>query len=407
MLHRRSFASPLVLVLRLGFRLGLALGLALALALGPAGCGDDGAGTVEPDRSVEQPGPYAVGVRVVGLGALGGDRALPVAMFYPAPPPAAPEAGLTIEQLAPAEHRAEYRALLTAAPAGCPADHLPASLDAAVLPGPFPLVMLSHCHECTSFSNATIAIHLASHGFVVASVEHTGNTLWNQLADDGLPLDESTLAVREADIRLVLDGALAGGAGVPATAIDGAHVGVLGHSFGAVTAGKVAEDDDRIAAAFALAAPMQNPLLPGVTIANLDVPLGFLVAVEDNSITELGNQLIRDNFEAAPAGAYKIEVADAGHWSVSDLLGVVPGFMAGCGSGTRQTDGQPFTYAPPAPTRLLAAAYVTAFFRATLADDAGARAYLTAERTDGAATVAAQRGSSARPGDDRAAARRP
>lgn len=366
---------------------------AVTLALAACG-GDDGAG-VEPDLSVELPGPYAVGVKKVTFQQSAPARTLPTDLFYPAPPPAAPEAGLTIDMLASGDHGAAYRALVDAAPGGCPSDHLAASLDAAVLPGPFPLVMLSHCHECTDFSNATIAIRLASHGFVVASVEHTGNTLWDQQAGGGLPLDAATLAVREADIRFVLGGMLAGGSAIPAAAIDGAHVGVLGHSFGAVTAGKVAQDDDRVDAAFALAAPMQNPLLPGVTVADLRKPLGFLLATEDNSITELGNQLIRDNFDGAGGLAYKIEVKDAGHWSVSDLLGVVPGFMAGCGDGTRQTDGQPFTYAPPAPTRLLAAAYVTAFFRATLRADAGARAYLTLAHADGTATVAAHRGPSA------------
>ena len=35
----------------------------------------------------------------------------------------------------------------------------------------------------------------------------------------------------------------------------------------------------------------------------LDVPLGFLVAVEDNSITELGNTFLRDNFAMAAGPA--------------------------------------------------------------------------------------------------------
>ena len=131
----------------------------------------------------------------------------------------------------------------------------------------------------------------------------------------------------------------------------------------------VAETDPRVGAGFALAAPMQNPLLPGVTITNIAKPLGFLVAVEDNSITELGNQLIRNNFDAAVGPAWKIEVADAGHWSVSDLVGLVDGFAPGCGAGTRQTDGQPFTYLDAATGRAITAAYATAFFKAYLVDD--------------------------------------
>ena len=67
-----------------------------------------------------------------------------------------------------------------------------------------------------------------------------------------------------------------------------------------------------IGAAFALAAPMENPLLPGVDVAMITEPLGFLVAREDNSITELGNNLIRSNFtEAAHAAGF----ADQPHFA--------------------------------------------------------------------------------------------
>jgi hypothetical protein len=122
---------------------------------------------------------------------------------------------------------------------------------------------------------------------------------------------------------------------------------------------------------------MDNPLIEGVHIANLHVPLAFLVAVEDNSITEIGNDLIRkQNFAMATAPAWKWEVADAGHWSFSDVNGAADLFMAGCGAATRQTTGDPFTYLDPATGRAIAAAYTTAFFRATLEHDDGARAYL-------------------------------
>ena len=83
----------------------------------------------------------------------------------------------------------------------------------------------------------------------------------------------------------------------------------------------------------------------------------------------------------------KLEVADAGHWSVSDLDGLVPAFEKGCGAGTRQTDGEPFTYLDPATGRDITAAYATAFFRATLEDDAGARAYLGRGFPDDLVTV--------------------
>ena len=132
---------------------------------------------------------------------------------------------------------------------------------------------------------------------------------------------------------------------------------------------------------------MDNPLIPGVDLAQLHVPLFFEVAEEDNSITEVGNKLIRGNFDDATVPVWKIEVADAGHWSVSDVDGVVDAFAAGCGAGVRQTDGSDFTYLDPATGRSIAAAYVTAFFRAELEDDAGAAAYLTSGRPAGVVTA--------------------
>jgi hypothetical protein len=106
-----------------------------------------------------------------------------------------------------------------------------------------------------------------------------------------------------------------------------------------------------------------------------------MVAVEDNSITEIGNKLIREqNFAKATGPAWKWEVADAGHWSFSDVNGAADNLMAGCGMGTRQTTGDPFTYLDPPTGRAIAAAYVTAFFEANLLGQAGARDYLDGAR---------------------------
>jgi hypothetical protein len=58
-------------------------------------------------------------------------------------------------------------------------------------------------------------------------------------------------------------------------------------------------------------------------------------------------------------------------------------FAPGCGEGIRQTDDTDFSYLDPAVGREVTAAYITAFFRATLDDDAGARAYLDAAASSG------------------------
>ncbi|KAB2898310.1 MAG: alpha/beta hydrolase, partial [Kofleriaceae bacterium] len=298
---------------------------------------------------------------------------------------------LPIGDFADPDHAAAFSDLVAAADPACTTRTISAAWSPPPAGGPWPLVAFSHCHECTRFSGMTIAARLASHGFAVVTVDHTGNTLWDQLDMDGLPLDGTTLDLRVGDVAFAVARARGELASMTGVAIDPGPIGVFGHSFGSVTAGLYAQRNGaEVGAAFGLAAPMENPLLPGVTITEIDAPLGFLVAREDNSISELGNELIRGNFMRAPGPAWKLEVADAGHWSVSDLVGVVPAFAPGCGDGTRQTDGQPFTYLPAETGRAIAAAYVTAFFKATLLGDAGAEAYLSAERPEGTVTAEAR-----------------
>lgn len=342
------------------------------------GCGSP---STPPDRSVEAPGSHAVGTTRYTL--TDGALLRTYQVWYPSTSPATTVA---IEQLEDEPARGAYAALLGAA-GTCPTRQVEVALDGAPTPGPFPLVLFSHCHLCTRLSNITTAIRLASHGFVVIAVDHIGATLWDLQAGVYTGLTREALAQRVADLAITLDPGQRAQLPAGALAADLSRFGVFGHSFGAVTAGRLAQLDDRVVAAAALAAPMENPLIPGVTLAEIDDPLLFLIAQEDNSITELGNGFIRDNYAEAIGPAWKLEVTDAGHWSVSDLVDIVDGFAAGCGDGTRQDDGEPFTYLDPIVGRGLTAAYVTALFRATLDDDPGARAYLAREFPDALVSV--------------------
>ena len=332
-------------------------------------CGS--APSTPPDLSFEQAGGWAVGTTRFMVHDAARSRDLVAQAWFPTTSVAT---DTPIEMLEADRPQAQYAQLLAAAPS-CPTRTLPVALDGALGAGTFPLVMISHCHSCTRLSNASTAIRLASHGIVAVTVEHLGDTLWEHLAGHDADINSAELDVRQLDIRAAIDQIAAGGAPISGI-VDLAHVGMLGHSMGAVTAGRVAQVDTRISAAAALCSPMENPLVTGVTLAEIHVPLFFMVAIEDNSITEFGNKFIRDNFTKTTNEAYKVEVPDAGHWSVSDLDGLVDIFAPGCGMAQRQTDGTDFTYLDPATGRNIAASYATAFFAATLLDDAGARAYV-------------------------------
>jgi hypothetical protein len=56
-----------------------------------------------------------------------------------------------------------------------------------------------------------------------------------------------------------------------------------------------------------------------------------------------------------------LELANAGHWSFTDIAGVVPDLMPGCG----------IPYLDPAKAREITIRYVTAFFERTLSKRPG------------------------------------
>src|SRR4030095_13688343 len=100
------------------------------------------------------------------------------------------------------------------------------------------------------------ATHLASHGYVVASPDHHGNTFLDIAAG---VIDPLSFVNRPKDMTFLLDQLLARN-GTPgdflAGAIDARRVGMSGHSFGGFTTFALAAGDakdDRIGAFMPLA----------------------------------------------------------------------------------------------------------------------------------------------------------
>lgn len=369
--------------------------LVAALALA-AGCGDGSSSSGPSDPAA--PGPFPPASTTITLTDPARARTLTVEVWYPAVASAraAADAGEPVESFfADGAERARYAALLAGSPDPGPSRRTHAARDAAPAESGerLPLLVFSHCHTCTRFSSFSIAERLASHGFVVAAPDHAGNTLF----DSTLGLDVATLNTRADDVRFVATALLAGSDGaerLPAAllgALDPERLGVFGHSFGGVTTGLVLQDDARFRAGAAIAAPFENPLLPGVAMSAIAEPVLFVVAREDNSITEIGNQFIRANFADAPAPVWKVEVTDAGHWSFSDLCHLGTMFTPGCGDGVRQTiPGEPFTYLPIGDGIAIGEAYVTAFFLAELRGDARALEYIASAHPEGIVDVASR-----------------
>jgi predicted dienelactone hydrolase len=336
----------------------------------------------------DQPGPYAVGTLRIEL-EVSADRRLPVQLWYPAVETAraAAEAGRPLAEIEPEGARHDLlKTLVADAPDACTNKTLRAADAPASLrhEDGWPLILFSHCMDCTRFSAFSTSEHLSSWGFIVAAPDHEGGTLYDAEADASVGLTAAFLQTRGSDVLAVLDAMLD-----PSTRelpahlrgqIDPQRIGAFGHSYGSVTTGLAMQNDARIRAGVFVAAPPENPLLGGVELRRITQPALFILAREDNSITAAGNLLLRNNYDNFPNEAWLLEVVDAGHWSFSDICGLTQAFQAGCGDGPRQ--GNPtatFTYLDNAVARSIARAYVLAYFARELLEDPVAAEYLRLE----------------------------
>ena len=211
----------------------------------------------------------------------------------------------------------------------------PVADQASLAAGDFPLLIASHGNEtaATKAVPDTLEI-LASHGYIVASVEHTGDDdAWYQTyfleTYVGLPLGPNTnilgpelIYQRSKDVRFVIDAVLKGlvdqktGIGF-SKQVDSAKIGVLGHSLGgqtslATVAGISSQGlapDPRVKAAFMVAGTNYGLVLDPADYANARVPLLFF-----------GNDMgiAYDNFNAFTHSRpkYLVDVSGLSHHTV-------------------------------------------------------------------------------------------
>lgn len=102
--------------------------------------------------------------------------------------------------------------------------------DAHASPGPFPVAVFSHGHQGYAENSGFLMAHLASHGWLVAAPDHTGNTTF-----DGAERTTDIYYQRPLDVSAVLDHLAALPADDPLAGLPGEPVVALGHSFGGYT----------------------------------------------------------------------------------------------------------------------------------------------------------------------------
>ena len=197
--------------------------------------------------------------------------------------------------------------------------------------GRFPLLVASHGNLVASAKNMPDTLEmLASHGYVIASIEHTGNSdaqfqasLFNGFlgvpVGDNPTLGDETILQRSKDVSFVIDAVLDGlldqASGIDfARQIDEKAIGVLGFSLGGMTslatvAGISAQGhpaDRRVRAALMGGGSNYGLLLNTDDYANAEVPLMFV-----------GNDtgIVYDSFNefTGTRTKYHVDIADFNH----------------------------------------------------------------------------------------------
>jgi dienelactone hydrolase len=142
----------------------------------------------------------------------------------------------------------------------------------AEAPGPLPLVIFSHHSGGGRLGATYLCMHLASHGYVVAAMDHSevvapefGSRAGESAAERAARID-AVISARVPDVRFLLDYLLDGRASreLAGRELDAGRIGLAGHSFGGWTALAVPEQEERVAAVVALAPGGSSRPVPGV-----------------------------------------------------------------------------------------------------------------------------------------------
>jgi predicted dienelactone hydrolase len=255
------------------------------------------------------------------------------------------------------------------------------------------LLVFSHDFDSLNTQSTLLMEMLASHGFIVASPEHTGSTG----AANSDPSDDETTAAshRVADVSLVIDAMLERSATARDSfegRVDGSRVGVVGHAFGGLTSLGTAAGwaggaiDERVKALVPISASMDGTF-SNTQLASIELPALLLGGTEDTVVPINNNAIAFERMTGSPA-LYNVGIIGATHehfrllcangdalfealvdrnaWGTLGVGHLLAPYDAQCG--------------PEADEVLrLQNLYTVAFFRRHLRDETAYAKYLTAE----------------------------
>jgi len=182
-----------------------------------------------------------------------------------------------------------------------------------------PLIVFSHYSGGHRRTATYLATHLASHGYVVAAMDHSEVGAPELARPDGETASERAariadiIASRVPDVRFLLDHLLCGAVDIE---LDTARIGLVGHSFGGWTVLAVPEVEARVGAVVALAPGGSSNPKPGILQVKLtfawgrDVPTLYLAAENDVPIPLAG---VYELFDRTPSSKRMFILRRADH----------------------------------------------------------------------------------------------
>jgi len=196
------------------------------------------------------------------------------------------------------------------------------------------LIIYSHSSGGHRRSTTFLSTHLASHGYAVATLDHSEVVLPELARRDGETGAQraariaAVTASRVPDLRFLLDHLLNGGldGGSSDLEFDPNRVGLVGHSFGGWTVLATTEVEPRVRSVVAHAPGGSSNPRPGVAQLRLtldwgrDVPTLYLAAEYDVPVPPAA---VRDVFDRTPATKQMVTLRRADHQHfVDDVEGM-------------------------------------------------------------------------------------
>jgi dienelactone hydrolase len=221
--------------------------------------------------------------------------------------------------------------------------------DAPVRDGRYSLIVFSHGNGGNRHQNTFWCDHLASHGYIIVSADHTGNCSFCIIDGVVIPYAKEqrkqSTEDRPKDMSFLLDQMIRWDRGADsrfAGKIDTDHAAATGMSFGAFTSVQVIEQDPRFKAI---------------------IPMS-------------GAWARSHKYHGENTGpSYLLEFILGGHYTFTDMFKINPKFGDGVGQGQR-ADGASFDYTSMERSYEIVNAYSTAFCGLYLKGETGYQGYL-------------------------------